>query len=164
MAASAFSVFSGRMLDQGNPMRIDAKQKFWQAATSLVCAVLLWKYGGGLGESEFSGGWLTGPLLRLFDTGTLLFILALPLVFFFRRIAAALAILASLLSFPFYLYFTIPGPFRRVFRGEYSVPLRAPFEWNNWAIAGILALAAAAYVGVRSFFVPVSAGLPNSTA
>jgi len=27
MAASAFSVFSGRMLDQGNPMRIDAKQK-----------------------------------------------------------------------------------------------------------------------------------------
>ena len=83
--------------------------------------------------TEFIGGWLTGPLLNLYDVGTFLFVPALLLAFFFRRIAAAFALTASLLCLPLYLYFVAPGPFRSVFRGEYSVPLQASFVWNSWA-------------------------------
>jgi hypothetical protein len=84
------------------------------------------------------------------ETGSLLFVLALLLTFFYRRIAAATTLIACLLCLPLYLYFTAPGPFRWVFRGEYSVPLQASFVSNKWAITGIVALAIAAYVGVRS--------------
>ena len=51
--------------------------------------------------------------------------------------------------YAFYLYFLAPGPFRRVLRGEYSVPLQAPVVWNIWAIAGILSLAVAIVLSVR---------------
>jgi hypothetical protein len=84
------------------------------------------------------------------ETGSLLFVLALLLTFFYRRIAAATTLVACLLCLPLYLYFTAPGPFRWVFRGEYSVPLQVSFVSNKWAITGIVALAIAAYVGVRS--------------
>jgi hypothetical protein len=44
---------------------------------------------------------------------------------------------------PLYLYFTAPGPFRRVFGGEYSVPLQANFVWDRSAIVGVLAVTVA---------------------
>ena len=69
--------------------------------------------------------------------------LALVLTFVRPRIAAALAIVASLLCLPLYLYFTVPGPFRRVFGGEYSVPLQANFVWDRSAILGVLAVTVA---------------------
>jgi hypothetical protein len=92
-------------------------------------------------------------LLTLYDVGGLLFILSLPLALFYRRIAAAITILASLLCLPLYLYFATPGLFRLVFGGEYSVPLQTNFVWNRWTIFGILVLAIAAYAGIRSFLV-----------
>jgi hypothetical protein len=131
-------------------MMRDRKTKLTQAAACLLSAVVVWRYGSDLEGTEFSGGWLTGPLLDMEDAGFLLFVLALPLTFFYRRIAAAATLIACLLCLPLYLYFTAPGPFRWVFRGEYSVPLEASFVWNTWAIIGIVALAIAAYVGVRS--------------
>lgn len=69
--------------------------------------------------------------------------LALVLTFVRPRIAAALAIVASLLCLPLYLYFTAPGPFRRVFGGEYSVPLQANFVWDRSAVLGVLTVAVA---------------------
>jgi hypothetical protein len=42
--------------------------------------------------SEFSGGRLTGPLLKMADIGFLLFLVALRLTFFFRRVAAGIAL------------------------------------------------------------------------
>jgi hypothetical protein len=84
------------------------------------------------------------------DIGSLLFVLALLLTFFYRRTAAAITLIACLLCLPLYFYFTAPGPFRWVFRGEYSVPLQANFVWNKWDIAGIVALTIAACLGVRS--------------
>src|SRR5229473_3164725 len=116
-------------------MKKNLIQKVTQVATCLLGAGVALRYESILAPlegTEFGGGRLTGPLLTLYDVGALLFILALLLVFFYRRIAAAITILASLLCLPIYFYFTAPGPFRRVFRGEYKVPLQANFVWDRW--------------------------------
>ena len=95
------------------------RQKLLQTASCLVCVVVAQRNSFGFGGTEFSGGRLTGPILNALDIGSLLFVLALVLTFVRPRIAAVLAIVASLLCLPLYLYFTAPGPFRRVFGGEY---------------------------------------------
>jgi hypothetical protein len=73
------------------------------------------------------------------------------LTFFYRRLAAVIALTASVLCLPLYLYFPALGPFRRVFKGEYSVPMHTNFVWDNWAIAGITGLVVAIFVCLRSF-------------
>ena len=83
--------------------------------------------------SEFVGGRITGPLLNLSDAGLLLFCLAVLLLFWFPRFSALIGISASLLVSPLLLYFLAPGPFRRMFRGEWSVPLKSSFAWNTWS-------------------------------
>jgi hypothetical protein len=132
----------------------DGKIKLTQAVACFLSAVIAWRYGSGLEGTEFSGGRLTGSLLSMEDVGSLLFILALFLTFFYRRFAAATIVIACLLCLPLYLYFTAPGPFRRLFGGEYSVPLQANFYWGKWDMAGIVILTMAACVGVRSLLVP----------
>lgn len=131
--------------------------KLCLAANCLLCAIVVWRYGADLEGTEFIGGWLTGPLLNLYDVGTFLFVPALLLAFFFRRIAAAFALTASLLCLPLYLYFVAPGPFRSVFRGEYSVPLQASFVWNSWAALGILTLVVATCVSLWNLATPARA-------
>jgi hypothetical protein len=117
------------------------RQKLLQAASCLVCIIVAQRNSFGLGGTEFSGGNLTGPILDSLEIGSLLLVLALLLTFVRPRNAAALAIVASLLCLPFYVYFTAPGPFRRMFGGEYSVPLQANFVWDRSAILGVLAVA-----------------------
>jgi hypothetical protein len=131
--------------------------KLCLAANCLLCAIVVWRYGADLEGTEFIGGWLTGPLLNLYDVGTFLFVPALLLAFFFRRIAAAFALTASLLCLPLYLYFVATGPFRSVFRGEYSVPLQASFVWNSWAALGILTLVVATCVSLWNLATPARA-------
>lgn len=114
-----------------------------QAASCLACVVVALRNSFGVGGTEFSGGRLTGPILDSLDIGSLLFVLALVLTFVRPRIGAVLAIVASLLCLPLYLYFTAPGPFRRVFGGEYSVPLQGNFVWDRSAILGVLTVAVA---------------------
>ena len=82
--------------------------------------------------------------------GALLFVLSCAMVFFHRRIAAAVAVVASLLCLPLYLYFASPGPFRWLFRGEYSVPLRAAFVWDTWNMFGIALLAATTFFSLKA--------------
>jgi hypothetical protein len=113
------------------------------AASCLLCLIVGWRYGFNLDGTEFSGGRLTGRLLNLNDVGTLLFIPALLVTFFYRRIAAATSLTASLLCMPLYLYFIAPGPFRWVFRGEYKVLLQANFVWDGWTVLEMLPLAVA---------------------
>lgn len=139
-------------------------RRAWQAARFLLCAMLARGPVQTLGASEFSGGRVTGPLLDLFDGGAALFVLALILTFAYPRVAAAIALSASLLSLPLYLYFVIPGPFRQIFKGEYSVPLRANFVLDGWPIAGMPALALAVYFCVCSFSAPSPENDPNSKA
>src|SRR6267378_439461 len=127
------------------------KGKMWQAIACLACIVVLWINLDDLGASEFSGGRLTGPLFKMADLSFLLFLLALLLTFFLRRSAATIALAATLLCLPFYLYILMPGPYRWIFKGEYSVPLNEPFHWDNWAAVGVLSLLVVATLSVRSY-------------
>jgi len=85
------------------------------------------------------------------DLGALLFLTAVLLTFFLRRVASTIALAATLLCFPFYLYILMLGPYRWIFKGEYSVPLQRPFHWDTWAVAGILCLLFAAILSLRSY-------------
>jgi hypothetical protein len=86
------------------------KEKTLQAIACLTCTVVLWFHLDDFGASEFSGGRLTGPLFKMADLGSVLFLLALLLTFFLRRTAATIALAATLLCFPFYLYVLMQGP------------------------------------------------------
>lgn len=105
-------------------MTTDRKLALQQTAIYLLSAILCGRVGFSLGGTEFSGGRMTGPLLSMNDIGSLLFVVALFWASFYGRIAAAAGLIACLLCFPVYLYFAAPGPFRWIFRGEYSVPVR----------------------------------------
>ena len=97
-----------------------------------------------------SGGRLTGKLFAMADVGCLLFLIAPLSTILFPRVAPAIALTATLLCLPFYLYILMPGPYRRIFKGEYSVPLQRPFVWDNWAIVGVLSLVIAASLSLRN--------------
>jgi Na+(H+)/acetate symporter ActP len=127
------------------------KQELWQATSYLLCLAVAWMRLDDIGASEFIGGRVTGPLFTMAECGSFLFIPALILTFFYRRIASGTALMASLLCLPLYLYFIAPGPFRWVFKGEYTVPLQGSFVWDNWAIAGIASLIVAIFACLRSF-------------
>jgi hypothetical protein len=128
-------------------LRLD-RGKAWQAGSCLLAVVAVQRSSLGLEGTEFSGGRLTGPLLHLCDAGSLLLVVALLLTFVYPRVAAALGLGVPLLCLPLYFFLIAPGPFRRVFRGEYSVPLQTNFVWGKWPILGVLTLAFAASVCV----------------
>lgn len=128
------------------------KQELLQAVSCLVCTAVAWARLDDIGASEFSGGWLTGAVFAMAEGGSVLFMPAIVPAFFYRRIAAGIALVASLLCLPLYLYFVVPGPFRWVFKGEYSVPLRTNFVWNNWAIIAITSLLFTTFVCLRAFY------------
>lgn len=129
------------------------KANIWLAGSCLVCAILLWTYGSDLEGTEFSGGRITGPLLNAVDLGLILFVAALLLSLFYRRLAAIAALVASLLCLPLYIYLIAPGPFRRVFPGEYSAPTLSNFVWNRSAMLAILSILVAAFLAIRTFLV-----------
>lgn len=131
-------------------MTRDRVSRLAQSAGCLLCAILLWHYTFRLDGTEFSGGRNTGPLLDMANFGILLFAVALILGFLRTRLAAAVALLASLLTLPLYFYFTCPGPFRRVFKGDYSVPARADFVWDVHSIVGMTALTLTAILSLRN--------------
>jgi hypothetical protein len=66
------------------------RQRIWLAVGCLMCFFLALRNTKGLKGTEFSGGWLTGPLLSMTDVGTILFAIAFIAAFFFPRIAAGL--------------------------------------------------------------------------
>jgi hypothetical protein len=137
-AASQFT--NSASLFTRNAMAKLSRQNVWQAFAFLACAGALWIHLGDFGASEFRGGWLTGKILTMAEVGALLFLAALVFTIFLPRVGAVVALAAILLCLPFYLYIVMPGPYRRIFRGEFSVPLQRPFVWNSWAIAGIMTL------------------------
>ena len=127
------------------------KEKMLQALACLTCTVVLWVHLDDFGASEFSGGRLTGPLFKMADISSVLFLVALLLTFFLRRIAASIALAATLLCLPFYLYILMPGVYRWIFKGEYSVPLNRPFHWDNWAVVGMISLLFVVILSLRSY-------------
>ncbi len=144
-------------------MKKGGRAELMQAAACVLCAAITWRYGSSLEGTEFSRGWLTGSLLDMKDVGSLLFVLALLLTFFYRRVSAAVSLIACLLCLPVYLYFTSPGTFRWLFKGKYSAPLRESFVWNTWMIFGILVLAIATYFSVHILVTPEDSKPRTST-
>ena len=128
----------------------DAGQAF-QAASFLLCVSLALKLTNGVAGTEFSGGWLTGPLLSMAYHAMILFVLALVLTFFFPRIAAGMGIVSALLGLPLYGFFLAPVPFAQVFaRGhEFSVQPEPGFHWQAWPVTALLSLAIALYFSIR---------------
>jgi hypothetical protein len=124
------------------------RQKIWHSIACFACAVVLWIHLNDFGASEFSGGRLTAPLTRMAEMGSLLFVIALLLTFPHRRFAATIALAATLLCLPLYLYVLMPGLYGWILKGEYSVTIDRPFHWNNWAVVGILSLL---FVAILSF-------------
>jgi hypothetical protein len=59
-------------------------------------------------------------------------------------------LLASMLCLPIYLYFAVPGLFRCVFGGGYTVPLQAGVVWGRWTVTGILAIVIAMGFALRA--------------
>jgi hypothetical protein len=139
-------------------MKTIGRAALQQAAACLSCLAVVWRYGSSLEGTEFSGGGITGVLLDMKDAGWLLFIIALLLTFFYRRIAAVITLIACALSLPLYLHFTIPGLSRKILRGEWSVPLRASFVWDKWTIAGIVVLVITAAVVIRGLLFTTDPG------
>ncbi len=134
-------------------MKRPAMQQVWQALGCLLCVVAALRNTGGLEGTEFSGGWLTGPLLSMADIGTLLFLLSMVVTFVYPRVAAATGIVSSMLCVPLYFFFIAPVPFNRVFgQGhEFSIYHSPGFHWDTLAIAGMLTLAATDYICLRPF-------------
>jgi hypothetical protein len=135
---------------QQRPGLMMNRVKAWQAGSCLLSVVAVQWICIGLEGTEFSAGSLTGPLLYLCNAGSLLLITALLLTFFYSRFAAALGLVGALSCLPLYLFLVAPGPFRRVFPGKYSVPLRTNFVWDKWSTFGILTFAFAASVCVAN--------------
>jgi hypothetical protein len=133
-----------------NVTKPNAGQAF-QAGSFVLCAFLVLRVMSGSDGTEFSGGWLTGPLLSIANSGNVLFILAAVLTFPFPRVAAGIGLVASLLCVPLCAFFIVPVPFAQVFaRGhEFSVRPTPGFHWQTWPIATLLAVVLADYLCVR---------------
>ena len=86
------------------------------------------------------------------EFGSMLFLAAFLLTFFFPRVAAGIALAATLLCLPFYLYILMPGRYRQIFKSEYSVPLQRPFVWSNWAAVGVVSLVLATSLSLYRLF------------
>jgi hypothetical protein len=121
----------------------------------LACVVVVLCNTNGLEGTEFSGGWLTGPLLSMADIGTVLFVLAFVVTFRTPRIAAALGIASSLLYLPLYLYFLAPVPFSEIFGWghQFKVQPNEAFHWDPWATGGVLTIAVTTYGCLRGLAV-----------
>jgi hypothetical protein len=124
-----------------------------QAACFLLCALVGLHVTFGLGETEFGGGWLTGPLLSMADNGVLLFIIAFVGTFFWPRIAAAVGLASTLLCLPLYSFLIAPVPFAQIFaRGlQWKGQPTPGFHWETWPVIALFASALAIYVCVRRF-------------
>ena len=138
------------------------KQQLWLAVSCLVCVIVALRNTEGLEGTEFSGGWLTGPLLSMIDIGTVLFVLALIVTFMYPRIAGAIGLASSLLCLPLYLYFIAPVTFQIFgFGHQFKVQPSGRFHWDRWPIAGVLTLAVTIYVCLRGFAVTSRTQIPE---
>jgi hypothetical protein len=118
-----------------------------------MCAIVALRNTKGLEVTEFSGGWLTGPLLLMTEIGTVLFALAFIVAFLFPRIAAGIALVSLALCLPLYLYFIAPVHFNQIVGSghEFKVPPSKDFHADVWALAGLLILAVTGYLCLHGF-------------
>jgi hypothetical protein len=150
-------------LGGGHQVKKNGTQHLSLAIMCVVGVMVALQNTRGLAGTEFSGGWLTGPLLSMTDVGAVLFLLALGVTFAYSRVAAAIGLASALLCLPLYLFLTAPGPFSKIFGfgHELKVPPSAGLRWDTWAIMGVLTLAATAYVCIRGVAAPGREHVPE---
>ena len=124
-----------------------------QAVSFLLCVCLTLQVARGLDGTEFSGGWLTGPLLSMANIGTVLFVLALFLTFLLPRVAAGIGLTSSLLCAPLCAFFIAPVRFAEIFARGHEVKAQPTpgFHWHTWSVIALLAIALACYLCIRRF-------------
>ena len=123
--------------------------QYTQAAISLICAIVVSLYAAHWDGTEFSGGRVSGLLLHMANLAIAFFVIAGVLAFVRVVLGGAACLIGCLLAFPIYFYFVLPGPFRSVFKGEYSVPLRSSIAFTFNSALGIFALTLATFFSVR---------------
>jgi hypothetical protein len=98
--------------------------------------------------TEFGSGSLAGNQVL----ASLLFIVALILIFKYPRVAAITALVACFFSLPLYLHLVFPHPFRQVWPSEWKVLAlpRETFIWDGWLTTGILVTVFVTYACGRS--------------
>ena len=131
-------------------MKILTKQKLWQAAICVVCLVLVFRECDIAGPTEFSGGYITGPLFRLADWGWMLFLIGLPVAIKFQRIASVVFLAASLLSFPMVSFIVLPGYFGKMFQAQSSIPLESNVNWDTLSVVTMLSLVISFYLSLHN--------------
>jgi hypothetical protein len=129
------------------------KEAFIASATCLISVILVFRFAVPIEAAEFGGGGVTRHLVDLEEIGVLLFVVAIVLSFLYARLASIAAITACFLCLPFYIYFIIPGLFRRILPGEYSIPLQTYFVWNTWAVIGLFSMVLTFAVHIRNSLV-----------
>ena len=131
------------------------KQPSWLAVSCLACVVVVLRNTSRFEGTEFSGGWLTGPLLSMANIGAVLFVLALIVTFRAPHMAEVLGLASSLLCLPLYLYVVAPVPFTEIFGfgHQFKAQPSGGFHWEPWAIGGVLTLAVTTYLCLRGLAV-----------
>ena len=131
------------------------KQQSWLALSCFACVVVVLRNTSRFEGTEFSGGWLTGPLLSMANIGAVLFVLALIVTFLAPYIAGVLGLASSLLCLPLYLYLVAPVPFTEIFGfgHQFKAQPSGGSHWEPWAIGGVLTLAGTTYVCLRGLAV-----------
>lgn len=134
-------------------MKKPGSQQLSLAASCLMCVILALRNTKGLEGTEFSGGWLTGPLLSMIGVGTVLFAIAFIAAFFFPRIAAGVGLLSSLLCLPLYLYLLAPVHFSQIFGSGHQFKVQPGTDpgLDAWALAGLLTLMLTGYLCLLGF-------------
>ena len=128
-----------------------AISKVAAAVACLVCAVAALKSSDGFDGAEVQGGSIANHLLDGSAIGAILFLVVALILFRHARTAAVGAFVASALCLPLYVYCTLPRLFYRILGADHIfVPLKA-FEWNGWAVTGVLSTAFVVCLCSRSF-------------
>ena len=118
-----------------------------------ICVVSFaggWIVSDRVAATEFSGGTVTGPILRAEYAGMVLLLLSTGAIFIHRRrLATIIGLLAVFFCLPLDAFFIAPGVFYTLFRGDWSVPLQTFFVRDDIAVAATVALIIAAGVFTR---------------
>jgi hypothetical protein len=121
------------------------------AAVCVLGTIVSWRFMDYLGPTEFRGGTVTRPMWILLTLALDLYPLAAFLAFFYLPLAAGIALLAGVVALPIYLLFLFPGPFHRMFSGQWSVMATSNFNLDPWSLIGIATIAAVLFLSIRIF-------------
>lgn len=120
------------------------RQSLLQVVSIVVGAAVSWYRFLGLDGTEFSGGWLTGPMLNVQFSGTIIITTALLIAFVYRRVSAWITLAAALLCLPLHLYFLVPGAWPGVSKN----PVQRLFHFNSLDFWSVTALVVAACIAI----------------